>query len=522
MLATLGLGAGARADAAAAVTIKVMDLPRTYFVPVHGDPAYVQPYFVALASGGTDGDGADEVNLTGVKATFDLSSLQGKVSVDVRACTAHELVLTCDLGDFYQRTELTPFTLTALAGTPVGDAGPIGLTVTAGNAPTVSATTEVIVGRPKLTVGPDTSTELTAGTASVTPEFGNRGDLPVTQGITLSVYGQGNTTARYTNCRYDRTDRPTRAECAFDEPLAPGDAYRTDGAFAYTADSAPLGFDVSYGVAPTGDALPYTSLPANAPHGTVEPLRLIAIDGAGLVEHASSQHTFLPAGGVHVDYAAVGFTIKGKVGDSFRVRVPYPTTDNGAGLGLVKGPLKVTMPPGTRALVGFYQGEEAYCVPGRQGRTATCPFGPEPFGTYLQLRIDRKVPGASGTITVESAAGIDRNPANDTAVIKLVVTGGSGGSGSSAGGGSGATGSSGGAGGAGGATASGGTSSGASGTSGASGGATTGASGGAPGTLHGGLAATGETGLSLIAGGAVLALASGTALVVRRRTRAAG
>jgi hypothetical protein len=510
----LGLGAAAGpAGAADQVTVHVMGLPQSYFVPVHGDTAYNEPYFVALASGAPD-----ESDLRNVTASFDLSSLRGAVDVTTRqnGCTQQDMVVTCALGDFYQRTELTPLVLTATEGTPVGAAGAIELTVTADNAPTVTRSTQVLVGRPKFTTAPSGSTQMTSAAASVTPEFGNRGDIAVSQGITLLVTSQAPMTATYANCRYDKADRPTQAECDFDRTLAPGEAFRTDGGFPVDGSGAPFGFDVSYRIWPTGNPPEYGSLSAAAPHGTGGTLGLTAVDGSSLVGSGSSTQHFVPAGGIHVDFAATGFTIKGKVGDTVRVQVPLPTTDHGnRGLEYARTPQRVTVPAGMHVIPADDQQEAAPCGPVTR-TTADCPYGPEPFGTILYLVIDKKVPGATGTITVRPDAGVDLNPANNTAVITADVTGGpatSGGAGSTAGSGSG---------GSSGASGSGGTAGGGgSGGSGPGGGTSSGASAGASGGGSGNLAATGTGGLALITGASALVLAGGTVMVAvrRRKTR---
>jgi hypothetical protein len=430
-------GGGGRAVAASPVVVRVMAVPQSVFVPRHGDSGYAEPYRLALASGGVDGSG-DETDLTDVEAVFDLSSLAGKVGVQLTSgwpsCTEDQGVVRCPLGDFYQRTELSPFTLTALEGTPVGTAGTIGLTVTASNAATVTRTTQVVVGSPRLTTDPVTSRELTGGSAQVSPAFGSRGDIAVTQGITLQVSSAVATTASYSNCRYNRADEPTVAECTFDRALAPGDAFRTDGAFSFAPPDASSGVTVTYAVWPTGNPPDLAgALPADAPRGTGGPLGLTAIDGSALVVGGSTELTFLPPGGVHVDFAATGFTIAGKVGRTVDVNVPYPTTPNGGfDRTMVDGPLQVTMPPGTTALpLGRDEETEAvYCVPADGGTKATCGYGPDGFGTVLRVRIDRKVVGATGTITVRPKGDIDPNPANNSAVITVAVQGGGAPSGS--------------------------------------------------------------------------------------------
>lgn len=525
-LTALGLGAAALgaaagpAGAADGLTIMVMNVPQSYFVPVHGDTGYTQPFSGALAS-------SEESDLKNVTAAFDLSSLKGAVDVSTKDkdCAEQDLVVTCRLGDFYQRTDLPTLTLTATAGTPVGAAGAIALTVTADNAPAATRSTQVVIGRPRLTAAPSGTTQMTSDTAALAPEFGNRGDVAVTQGITLEVTSQVPMTGTYRNCSYDSLTRPKRAVCDFDAQLPPGAAFRTDSAFSFDGSAAPLGFEVTYAVWPTGNTPEYAGTGAAGPQGTGARLGLSAIDGGSLVDAGASSQKFLPPGGIRVDYAAVGFTIKGKVGQTLEVKVPDPVNDKSAGDDWVKPPQRLTLPAGVRALdpTDAYQGEEAFCVPGPGGRTAACPFGPEPFGTLVLVHIDKKVAGATGTLFTPTDTTVDPDQANNTAVVTTDITGGTG-----TDGGTGSGGSSGGSGSGG--TSSGGTSSGgpssggASGTGGTTGGGTSGsASGGSTaGGTNGGsgnLAATGATDPRVLVGSSALILAAGALLVAVRRRR---
>lgn len=518
-VAALGAAAGP-AGAADGLTIAVMNVPQSYFVPVHGDTGYVEPFSGALAS-------SEESDLKNVTAAFDLSSLRGAVDVSTKDkdCTQQDLLVTCRLGDFYQRTDLPPLTLTATAGTPVGAAGAIALTVTADNAPAVTRSTQVVIGRPRLTAARGDTTQLTSETAELAPAFGNRGDVAVTQGITLMVTSQIPMTGTYRNCTYDSLTKPKRALCDFDVQLAPGAAFRTDSPFSFDASVAPLGFNVTYSVWPTGNTPEYAGTGNVGAQGTGAWLGLTATDGGALVEGAGSTQKFLPPGGIRVDYAAVGFVIKGKVGQTLEVKVPEPVNDKSAGDDWVKPPQRLTLPAGVRALdpTDAYQGEEAFCAPGPGGRTAACPFGPEPFGTLVLVHIDKNVPGATGTLFTPTDTTVDPDQANNTAVVTTDITGGTGTNGGTGSGGS--VGGSGPGGTSPGGTPSGGPSSGgASGTGGTTGGSTSGgASGGstAGGTTggSGNLAATGATDPRVLVGSSALILAAGALLVAVRRRR---
>lgn len=233
-------------------------------------------------------------------------------------------------------------------------------------------------------------------------------------------------------------------------------------------------------------------------------------------------------GGFTADYAATPFVIRGAVGQSWiEVHVPEPTVK------IIQGTTdydrttwRVVMPPGVTALVADDQGEAAICTALAGGRAADCGFGPAPFGTVLWVRIDRKVPGATGSVTVRPSPAVDPNPANDTAPVTTDITDAPGTTAGTSGGGTGGAGTGGtGTGGASSAGASGGT-----GSGGTTGGGDASAGGNVSGSAGattapagpGALAATGAGGVPVAVGTAALALAAGTVATAAARRRRRG
>ncbi len=336
--------------------------------------------------------------------------------------------------------------------------------------------------------------------------------------------------------RVARTNGPGRRPAG--APLAAGTVALAAGALcvlgpgaAARADSAPPPSSTSStpSTPATGTAAA-TASPTGTASATASPTTSASPTGT------SGAATDPPGsgGGFTADYAATPFVIKGAVGQSWiEVHVPEPTVK------IIQGTTyydrttwRVVMPPGVTALVADDQGEAAICTALAGGRAADCGFGPAPFGTVLWVRIDRKVPGATGTVTVRPSPAVDPNPANDTAPVTTDITDAPGATAGTSGGGAGGAGTGGaGTGGASSAGASGGTGSGGTGSGGTTGGGDASASGNVSGSAGGAttapagpgaLAATGAGGVPVAVGTAALALAAGTVATAAARRRRRG
>ncbi|MEU0603542.1 hypothetical protein ABZ484_35765 [Streptomyces sp. NPDC006393] len=210
------------------------------------------------------------------------------------------------------------------------------------------------------------------------------------------------------------TGAATFAWCDLSGSLPAGAAYETDG--PVTAIAGPE--------ARTGDVL--SRLPASAPRGSGAPLRLRPVDGSAFTgvdlrrsEFAGGRLSFETT--QKDDVEAVGFTIKGKVGQVLEITVPYPMGDGWTPPGR-SGSLLVTLPQGVTLIdvpPESHSSDIPYCYPDpdKEGR-AVCP-GPEPPGTVMRVRIDRRVEGARGSVTAHSDPSVDPDQRNNTAPVKV-------------------------------------------------------------------------------------------------------
>jgi hypothetical protein len=445
--------------------------------------------------------GRDELDAKDVKAVYDLSSLEGKVTIDGVAgnCSRTDWTVACTLGDFYQQTYVDPFVLHSVKGVPVGEAGAVKERITSSNAGTVEHTRRVFIGKPDIRVGthaPYTIPESERGSLPpITPAFGNDGQVALPGPLVLSVHlswGAGTFTGeKYSNCFYSPDGRD--AHCRFDQDLPPAAAFETDGAFRGTTDPCcRVKGAYTYAVWSTRNPPEYRTDPFEAGRkgdGRVLGLKPVGIDTLpGRVEGTME---YVSAGEWQADWTVDGITLRGKVGQT--VEVPVPSARN-------LGPdepeqrvehLEVTLPEGV-TLVPQPHEEIEYCQYAQDGRTAVCTQDSQ--WSYLKVRIDKKVEGARGTVKVVLPEGsADPDLSNNTAPVTLEIVDPSGAS----------------------------PSAGASAPSSPTPSAT--ATGGSPSaaatTPTGSMAATGTPATPLLAGAAAAAVALGAALVAAHRRR---
>ncbi|MFI9543321.1 hypothetical protein ACIHAR_05125 [Streptomyces sp. NPDC052016] len=423
-------GAPAAADGSGQVMVR-LETPST-FVMYNADEGaaasnddFVVP--VAVVPGG--GPARD------VKVVVDASGLAG-VAVASKGgygnCTGDGPVFTCVYGDLQNGDgeANAPFTLHGLDGVRPGDSGTVTYTVTADNAAPVTGVTRMTVGGPTLHApGPEKSVSgLEPGrAAALTPRFANNSRFPARQGVALRVdVSEGMTlTPRHSNCFY-AGPAPTSAWCAFPTRAAPGAAYRT---------SAPLLYSVTPPGKPTGDVTYTWSADPRRPadhtvRGTGAPLALVPTPGEGFGDGYGSVGVTTT---VQADYRPVTATVRGRVGDTVKVRLgvrnlgPGEPSDSES-----LGRFEVVPPEGTTVTSVPYSfegdgGEWACDRPAGPGGAFVCAIGYDPFyeardgrGTTaldFHIRIDRRVPGARGTIRAYNP--YDRTPGNDVAAIPL-------------------------------------------------------------------------------------------------------
>jgi hypothetical protein len=371
----------------------------------------------------------------GVRVVVDASGLAG-VAVASKGgygnCTGDGPVFTCVYGDLENGDgeANAPFTLHGVDGVRPGDSGTVTYTATADNAAPVTGVTRMTVGGPTLHApGPEKSVSgLEPGrAATLTPRFANNSRFPAKQGVALQVdVSDGMTlTARYSNCFYSGP-APTSAWCTFPTRAAPGTAYRT---------SAPLVYSVTPPGELTGDVTYSWSAAPQKPadhtvRGTGAPLTLVPVPGEGF---GDSRGSVAVTTTVQADYRPVTATVRGRVGDTVKVRLgvrnlgPAEPSDSET-----LGRFEVVPPEGTTVTSIPYSfegdgGKWACERPTGPGGAFVCAIGDERFyeardgrGTTaldFHVRIDRQVPGAKGTIRTYNP--YDRTPGNDVAAIPL-------------------------------------------------------------------------------------------------------
>ncbi|GAU71226.1 hypothetical protein SSP35_30_00190 [Streptomyces sp. NBRC 110611] len=417
-----------------AAEVKV-DAPGTYYLhhltESDGDQATDMPgqaYSIGLRASGRS-PGKEPLTAKNVKVTIDLSAVTNRASIErvdtQEGCARSGDVITCSPRDVEEGKDaiFAPFSMKSRPGAAKGPAGPVKTTVTSANAPTVHHTTQLVIGSPFLTSRQEEEplTGVQPGSeVKLTPAFGNRGDIGIDDDLSLVVEAKGQTSLRrqYGNCRYDKAVSPAKAVCQVSGPLPAGAAYETDKPITAVADRTGRQGKLSYTVYRAHDMPIAELLPGSAPRGTGAPLGLRPVDGSGSgfagngsTEQAGGELTFRTTR-IH-DLQTAGFTIKGRVGRSLDIDVL--ALDGGHS----PDDVRLTLPEGV-SLEGHREGEP--------GEILFCGYTEEKNGTIgcpggmttptLRVRIDKRVEGAQGTISVRSDPK-DPDPDNNSAPIKV-------------------------------------------------------------------------------------------------------
>jgi len=377
--------------------------------------------------------GRDPQRVEDVKVTFDLSAVKDSATLHWvnkgYGCTRSADSLTCAPGDIKEGegAEFTPFAMKPRPDAAKGPAGPVNITVTSTSAPTVRHTTQLVIGAPVLTARQEESrTEVKPGSElRLKPAFGNRGDTDIDDDLLVVVTADRATLRKkYRNCRYDKAAVPTKAVCAVPGPLPAGAAYETDGPVRAVTDKTARRGRISYTVYRAHDPQDAELLPGSAPRGTGPLLGLRRVDGGGSTFTTTGHwKAEMATGGLEFvttqvhDRQAPGLTIKGRVGQVVDVEVLTPDPAH-------QGATRLTLPEGT-SLVGRRDGDPSellFCTYSEDGNgPVECP-APQMTSPILRVRIDKRVAGAQGTISVPSDPSDpapDPDPENNTSPIKV-------------------------------------------------------------------------------------------------------
>lgn len=410
--------------------LNVFYLPR--YSPPAGAP-FAPEYTVDLKSLPAS-PGRSPARVRDVRVSLDLTAFKGRADLyDVNkgyGCVRTDFHLDCALGNIDQGAIFVPFRAKPRPDTARGPAGSLRMTVRSANAPTLRHTTRLIVGSPYLTARqgyPRLTGVRPGGEIRLTPAFGNKGDTAVDGGLSLLLSASGATLPlRYGNCRYNKATGATSAWCDLPGPLPAGAAYETDGPVTAVAGPDARTGEVDFSVWRATDPDYLSRPPASAPRGSGPPLRLRPVDGSAFTGDDLRRSQSAGAGVSFEttrknDVQAVGFTIKGKVGQVVDITVPYPLGDGWTAPG-GSGNLWVTLPQGITVIdvpPESHESDIPYCYPDpdKEGR-AVCP-GPEPPGTVMRVRIDKRVEGAHGSVTAHSDPSVDPDQQNNTAPVKV-------------------------------------------------------------------------------------------------------
>ncbi|MFJ3669572.1 hypothetical protein ACIPSE_24265 [Streptomyces sp. NPDC090106] len=392
---------------------------------VNGD--FVLPVSVVRGGGGP---------ARNVRVVVDTSGLKGVATASAGTggnCTGDGPVYTCRYGDLQNGDgEATPaFTLHGVDGVAPGDSGTVTYTATADNAPSVTGTTRMTVGRPTLHA-PDETEKVTGAAPGaprrLTARFANRSRFPADRGVALRVDARDGLrlTSRPGNCWF--ASDSASAWCRFATKAAPGTAYATASPLTYTPAAGQLAGSLDY----SWSSEPQR--PEDLPErGTDAPLALERLTGTAARGLAGDTGRVDVETTAQADYTPVTATVRGRVGDTVRVRLGVRVLSTGQmASSEAMGGFRVVPPEGTTvtSIPYVFEGDESDwgCArPRKPGGAFDCRIGTDAFfddrhqdGTttiVFHLRIDRQVTGAQGSIRTDNP--YDRTPGNDTAVIAV-------------------------------------------------------------------------------------------------------
>lgn len=428
MAAVTATPASASASKKVALTLK--DVPRTVvaYNADEGAEARNGDFVVPVAVVPGNKEPARDV-----KVVVDASGLKDIARVTKGGygnCTGSGWVYTCVYGTLQNDGESNaPFDIIGLDGVKPGDSGTVTYTASADNTEPVTGTTRLVVGGPTLGA-PDKEAEVSgvkpSRPATFTPKFANHSRFAADRGVALRIRADGGLTlkTRHSNCYYTGTS-PTSAWCLFSAKAAPGTAYRTGAPLPYVAADKELNGTLSYDWSATPEK------PAgHTVRGTGAPITLVPTsDGA----FGSNSGVVKVETTVQADYRPVTATVRGRVGDTVRVRLGVRDLGPGKLRGdEAMGRFEVVPPEGATVTSVPYSFEDTDrdwgCDrPERPGGAFVCDLAGEALswagrddGTTaieFHIRIDRQVEGAQGTIRTYNP--YDRTPGNDTAAIPL-------------------------------------------------------------------------------------------------------
>lgn len=386
--------------------------------------------------------------------TFDAGDLRGiaVIKQTMDTCPIHLPVFHCE-GQNGTPAGGGSFRVSPAKGTKAGDSAVLRYRVTSPGRPTVTGSTRIMIGMPKLEVDahPDRLDVDPGGSLAVALTIRNTGDVPA-RGVSLFMNTRDGlaSTAKHSNCRYKGGTSTWCRLPAADVVIPPGASYRLGAREVLRADRDATHPTVVFQAAALGtDYVPPDPLASQYKPGEGSVLRLVPVDarGAGTgTAHESSSELKVSVRN-EADLVAVADTAKGPIGS--RATVHVGVHDDGPGALPATVRVEFTVPPGTTVVSSPYNPEAdeelvdqdcralapdgtPWTIPsarqpsarryvctaraGAVGTTTTFPF---------TLRIDKNVAHHAGQVTVSDGdagrTSHDTTAANDTAKVAVQV-----------------------------------------------------------------------------------------------------
>jgi LPXTG-motif cell wall-anchored protein len=431
---------------------------------------------------GTDGKvgsptlwASEPVVVHGLTVRYDYTDLAGKVKltpeIEGECSTPEQNVLVCqdpfEVGfEDWAYGGLFSVAIAPTGSAQDGDSGDLKVTVSAEGVKSASHTAKVKIGEGvDLAGGPEVSRTAAPGGAFAAPlVLSNVGETSAKGAVVIFDHNYAIRPGKhYSNCTYEGDELRT---CRFTDTVAPGESFAATVPYVLGEDTYAPGRQYGYHHWMTSDEfddfvgyLDSLGISIGKP-GTDEPLVLAKQDGAKArafqadinPENNWSGMEVTVTGKNGVDLAAIGDTLSGKAGDVVTATVGVRNNGPAAlDFGRVGSPVTktdVTIPTGTTAVE-----VPENCVPlkgddadweqaGKPGAKAYRCYPAIFIGVgeeqtvEIGLRIDKVVPNATGTVTINAKCECegfqnDTNPANDTAklVVNAVPGNGDGGAG---------------------------------------------------------------------------------------------
>ncbi|MGY4985670.1 hypothetical protein [Streptomyces nigrescens] len=260
----------------------------------------------------------------------------------------------------------------------------------------------------------------------LTPAFKNTGPESASRGVVLRVSVTNavidSTAPSHRNCYY--SDDYRTAFCEFPGAVPVGAAFETTEPIAerINAQYHELEATYTYAMWPLDSPSPHTpDYKAHYHQGTGDALGLkpttLSVGKRGGELRFRWKALEGPA-----DWSAGAITIRGRIGEEVEVDVPQPQSTPGPG----PTRMRIELPPGTTLAKLTQEVRESkpsevdYCSRDDEDGNIYCT---NVNWNVLRVRIDHRVDGGEGRISVPEPFNGDTDPANNSASIKVEITG---------------------------------------------------------------------------------------------------